>query len=272
MIQPFSNPPENSVTIHPTAIIAPGARLGENVQIGPYCVLGARVTLGDNVRLHSHVVIEGNTEIGEGTEIFPFASIGHVTQDLKYSGEDSLLIIGKNNKIREYATLQGGTQTGIMKTVVGDNCLLMASTHVAHDCLVGNNVILANNATLAGHVEVGDNVNIGGLSGIHQFVKIGSHAIIGGLSAVESDVIPFGLVKGDRAFLSGLNIIGLRRRGFTRERIDTLMWAYEEIFRGVGTRQERIDNLKKSHQDSPDINMLIAFVEKSTRGLCVPRG
>ena len=186
-------------SIHPTAVIDPAARIGAGVSIGPYCVIGPEVTLKDKVILHSHVVIDGTTEIGEETEIFPFASIGHRPQDKKFFGEKSQLIIGQRNVIREHVTMNPGTDGGGLITRVGNDCLFMASSHVAHDCLVGNHVILANNATLAGHVTVGDFAIIGGLSAIHQFVRIGAHAFIGGMSGVEKDVIPFGTVKGERA-------------------------------------------------------------------------
>ena len=200
-------------SIHPTAIIEKSVKIGKNVRIGPYCVLTEQVELDDGVELISHVTLAGRTKIGKETKIYPFSSIGHPTQDLKYKGEPSTLTIGAHNIIREYVTIQAGTAGGIMKTEVGDHCLLMASTHVAHDCILGNRVIMANNATLAGHVIIEDHVIIGGLSAIHQFVRIGAHAIIGGMSAVEHDVIPYGAVKGERANLYGLNLIGLKRRG-----------------------------------------------------------
>ena len=195
--------------IHPTAIVDPAASLGDDVAIGPYCIVGGDAVLGDRVRLHSHVVIGGKTDIGAQTEIFPFASIGLVPQDLKYSGEESTLVIGCRNRIREYATMNPGTADGGMVTRVGDDCLFMVSAHVAHDCIVGNNFILANNATLGGHVVVGDYAILGGLTAVHQFVRIGRHAIIGGMTGVENDVIPYGTVVGDRGQLTGLNIIGV---------------------------------------------------------------
>lgn len=257
--------------IHPTAIIHEGAKLGKHVQIGPYCVVGEHVELGDNVRLHSHVVVEGRTTIGEGTEVFPFASIGHAPQDLKFSGEASTLIIGKNNKIREHVTMNPGTKGDKMTTVVGDNCLFMMASHVAHDCVVGNNVILANNATLAGHVEVGDFSVIGGLSAIHQFVRIGHHAMIGGMSGIENDIIPYGQANGERASLVGLNLIGLKRRQFSREQINNLRSAYRLLFSKEGTLAERIEDVSKRYDDDVIQEVLGFMREESSRALCQPK-
>lgn len=216
--------------IHQSAIISPQAKLGQNVEIGPFCIIGDDVEIGDNSVLKSHIVIEGNTKIGKNNIIFPFATIGVVPQDLKFSGEKARLIIGDNNKIREHVTIHLGTQDGIMETRVGSNCLLMVGAHIAHDCIVGNNVILANNATLAGHVEVADNVVIGGLAAIHQFVRIGNGAMIGGLSGVVSDILPYATVNGERAFVSGLNLIGLKRRGFERTEIHALRNFFKKLF------------------------------------------
>lgn len=258
--------------IHPTAIIADGAEIGKNVAIGPYCVIGANVTLHDNVTLHSHVVIEGTTIIGEGTEVFPFASLGHIPQDLKFGGENSRLIIGKNNKIREHTTMNPGTAGDRMETVVGDNCLFMMSTHVAHDCVVGNNVILANNATLAGHVIVGDNVIIGGLSAVRQFIRIGEHAMIGGMSGVENDVIPYGLVMGERASLAGLNLIGLDRRGFDKGEITELRKAYRELFEGEGVLSDRLDAVTEKYIGISLVRNVVDFINtRSKNALCQPR-
>src|SRR5215469_15415020 len=216
--------------IHPTAVVAPAARLAENVVIGPYCVVGENVTLGPRITLRSHAVVDGRTTIGEGTRLFPFASIGLEPQDLKYRGEKSELIIGRNNTIREYVTMNPGTEGGGMVTRVGDNCLFMAGAHVAHDCQIGNHVILVNHATLGGHVIIEDYAVLGGLSAVHQFVRIGRHAMIGGMSGVERDVIPYGQVMGERARLTGLNIIGMQRRGFSRDDINGLRNAYAYLF------------------------------------------
>jgi UDP-N-acetylglucosamine acyltransferase len=257
--------------IHPTAIVDSKATIGADVSIGPYCIVGPDVVLGDRVELKAHVVVDGHTTIGEGTKIFPFASIGSAPQDLKYHGEPSQLIIGKNNVIREYTTMNPGTEGGGMKTVVGDNCLFMMSTHVAHDCVIGNRVIMANNATLAGHVVVGDNVLIGGLSAVHQFVRIGSFAVIGGMSGVESDVIPFGRVKGERASLAGLNLVGLERGGFDKDTIKTLQRAMKELFDGAGTMDERIEKLAEQYSNNEVVMNMITFARTKERfGLCQP--
>ncbi|MGH1377382.1 MAG: acyl-ACP--UDP-N-acetylglucosamine O-acyltransferase [Alphaproteobacteria bacterium] len=258
--------------IHPTAIVHENAVIGDNVGIGAYCVVGENVSLADNVNLRSHVCIEGHTSIGEGCDIFPFASLGAPPQDLKFAGEVTKLIIGKNNTIREHVTMNPGTKHGAMQTVIGDNCLFMMSSHVAHDCIVGNNVIMANNATIAGHVEVGDFVVIGGLSAVHQFARIGDHAIIGGMSGVENDVIPYGRVKGERASLAGLNLIGLERRGFEKAEIRQLQRAFNQLFGDEGTLEQRLDMVSS---DFPDDNLISTIVEfaraKSSFPLCQPR-
>jgi UDP-N-acetylglucosamine acyltransferase len=260
------------MTIHPTAIIEKGAELGSGVKIGPYCVVGANVKLGNNVELKSHVVVDGYTTIGDETIVFPFASLGHAPQDLKFKGEKSELIIGKKNKIREHVTMNPGTEGGAMKTVVGDNGLFMASAHVAHDCIVGNNVILANNAAIAGHVEVGDFAIIGGLSAVHQFVRIGTGAMIGGMSAVEYDVIPFGLVKGERAHLAGLNYVGLERRGFTRDQIQVMIKAFKHLFEGAGTLSERTEKVANDYKGDQTVMRIIDFVRaKEGRSLLQPK-
>lgn len=256
---------------HPTAIIHPGAQIGANVRIGPYSIVGEHVTLADEVILHSHVVVEGRTTIGKGTTIYPFASIGHAPQDLKFHGEESALIIGENNTIREHVTMNPGTEFGGMVTRVGDNGLFMMACHIAHDCHIGNNVILANNATLGGHVTVGDFAFIGGLAAVHQFIRIGTHAVIGGMSGVENDVIPFGRVKGERAFLAGLNLIGLERRGFTKDQIRQLQKAYSQIFSENGTLEQRLEQAEKDYADQPQIMELIQFAREKTRfPLCQP--
>ena len=230
------------VDVHPTAVVSSQANIGNDVRIGPYCVIGPESVIGDGVFLHSHVVIDGQTVVGEGTNIYPFASIGLPPQDLKYKGEDSSLIIGARNQIREHVTMNPGTEGGGMKTIIGDDCLFMIGSHVAHDCIIGNHVILANNATLGGHVQVGDFAIIGGLSGIHQFVRIGAHAMVGGMSGVEQDLIPYGSAMGERAKLRGLNLIGLQRRDFSREDINILRTAYRLMFAHEGTLSERIDD------------------------------
>lgn len=257
--------------IHPTAIIHPNARIGTNTAIGPYCVIGEHVSIGDNCELKSHVVIDGHTSMGDGCRVFPFASLGHAPQDLKYRGEPSQLIIGNNNTIREHVTMNPGTKTGAMKTVVGDNGLFMMSVHVAHDCVIGNNVIMANNATLGGHVVVGDHVLIGGLAAVHQFIRIGSFAVIGGMSGVESDVIPYGRVKGERAHLAGLNLIGLERGGFEKDTIKTLQRAMKQLFEGDGTMDERIEGLAAAYSNDDVVMQMVAFAKGKERfGLCAP--
>ncbi len=262
-----------SSVIHPSAVVDPAAKIGDDVFIGPFCIVGAHVELGAGVRLHSHAVVEGRTRVGEGTEIFPFASIGHVPQDLKFHGEESELIIGKFNKIRESVTMNPGTEGGGMLTRVGDYGLFMVGAHVAHDCVVGNHVILANNATLAGHVHVGDYAILGGLSAVHQFVRIGAHAMIGGMSGVENDVIPYGLVMGERARLAGLNLIGLERRGFTKEQIRALRSAYKMIFTSPeGTFASRLEEAIRDYAGEELINEVVAFIQaKTSRPLLQPR-
>lgn len=258
--------------IHPTAIVEPGAVLGEGVSIGPYCLVGGEVVLGDGVELLSHVVVTGRTTIGPGTRVFPFAVIGHRPQDMKYKGEPSRLVIGRNNTIREHVTMNPGTEGGGMVTAVGDDGLFMAGAHVAHDCKIGNNVILANNATLAGHVEVGDFAILGGLSAVHQFVRIGAHAMVGGMSGVEHDVVPYAVVMGDRARLSGANLVGMRRRGFTREEIEQLREALRLLFAPEGTMAERLADIGARFPDSRTVRDLVAFVSAdSSRALCKPR-
>ena len=258
--------------IHPTAIVEDGAQIGENVEIGPYSVVGAKVVLGDGVRLHSHVVVGGKTRVGAGTEIYPFASIGLAPQDLKYAGEESELIVGERCRIREHVTMNPGTAGGGLLTQVGDECLFMVGSHVAHDCIVGNNVILANNATLAGHVVVGDFAIIGGLSAVHQFVRIGAHAMIGGMSGVEHDLIPYGSAMGERARLRGLNLIGLQRRDFSRDEINNLRTAYRLLFAQEGTMQERIDDVIALYAEDEGVMEVVEFVRtESSRAILQPK-
>jgi UDP-N-acetylglucosamine acyltransferase len=258
--------------VHPTAIVEPGATLGADVSIGPYCLVGASVALGDGVRLLSHVVVAGRTTIGAGTTVYPFAVIGHRPQDLKYAGEDSRLEIGSGNTIREHVTMNPGTEGGGMVTRVGDNGLYMVGAHVAHDCQVGDNVIMANNATLAGHVVIEDFAIIGGLSAVHQFARIGRHAMIGGMSGVENDVIPYGSAMGDRARLSGLNIVGLKRRGFDRDAIHNLRTAYRLLFAQEGTLAERLDDVIEMYGSEPAVMEIVDFVRAaSSRGVTQPR-
>ncbi len=260
------------MSVHPSAIVEPGAVLGEGVTIGPFCHIGPNVTLGDGVEVMSHVVIGGHTEIGAGTRIFPFAALGMPPQHLKYQGEPSRLIVGRNCILREHVTLHPGTAVGTMETRVGDNCLLMVGVHIAHDCRVGNNVVMANNVLLGGHVEVGDYANFGGAAAVHQFVRIGRYAMIGGLSGVENDVIPYGLVMGERARLSGLNIVGLMRRGFSREQVHTLRNAYRLLFAAEGTLAERLSDVSSLFKDEAPVMDIVGFVKAdSSRSICQPK-
>ncbi|WP_445678416.1 acyl-ACP--UDP-N-acetylglucosamine O-acyltransferase [Radicibacter daui] len=258
--------------VHATAVVDPAARLGQDVIVGPLCVVGPDVELGDGVELKSHVAVAGHTSIGAGTVVFPFASLGHAPQDLKYHGEPSRLEIGARNRIREHVTMNPGTEGGGMLTRVGDDGLYMVGVHIAHDCMVGNRVIMANNVTLAGHVVVEDNVVIGGLSAFHQFVRIGAGAMIGGMSAVESDVVPFALVKGDRAFLDGLNYVGLQRRGVEKAQIHELREIYRQVFEGEGTLKERLAAAAGKVQSGTPAGQIIEFMlARESRAFCQPR-
>ena len=268
----MSNSSLSSSSIHPSALIEEGASVAPDVTIGPFCVVGKNACLESGVILHSHVVVDGYTTIGERTEVFPFVSLGSKPQDLKYAGEISKLIIGKNNVIREHVTMNPGTAGGGMVTRIGDNGLFMVGAHVAHDCRVGDNVILANNATLAGHVTVGSFAILGGLSAVHQFVRIGDHAIVGGMSGVEHDVIPFGSVKGERASLAGLNIIGMRRRGFSRQELDDLRAGYKKLFSGKENFQDRVAGLLSNEIQTKALKKVIDFIQQdSSRAICQPR-
>ncbi|HEY3919625.1 MAG TPA: acyl-ACP--UDP-N-acetylglucosamine O-acyltransferase [Stellaceae bacterium] len=259
--------------VHPTALIEPGAELGVTTKVGPFCHVGRHVQLGEDVELISHVAVAGRTAIGEGTRIFPFASIGHQPQDLKYKGEESRLVIGRNNIIREQVTMNPGTEGGGMVTRIGDSCLFMVSVHVAHDCLIGNQVIMANNAAVAGHVTVGDFAVLGGMSAVHQFVRIGQYAMVGGVTGVERDVIPYGSVMGDRARLCGLNIVGMQRRGFSRDDIQGLRNAYQALFEAEnGTFAERVETVAARFAGVRPVEDLLRFIrEDSPRGLVQPK-
>lgn len=263
---------KTAVTIHPTAIVHPKAVLGAGVEIGPYCVIGPDVVLGDRVHLISHVAVDGRTTIGAESTVYPFASLGQAPQDLKYKGEPSTLEIGVRSRIREQVTMNPGTEGGGMVTKVGDDGLFMVGAHVAHDCILGDHIIMANNATLAGHVVLGDFAVIGGLSAVHQFVRIGPHAMVGGMTGVEQDVIPFGLVMGDRARLTGLNLVGMERRGFAREDIHGVRSAYRMMFGPDGTLAERIEEVAQVFSANQYVRQIIEFARaKSSRGLCQPR-
>ena len=255
--------------IDKTAIIDSKAKLDKNVQIGPYCVIGPNVEIGENTIIQSHVNISVNAKIGKGNNIYPFVSINN-PQDLKYNGESTNLVIGDNNKIREYVTINPGTVGGGGKTVIGDNCLFMISSHIAHDCQVGNNVIIANNVPLGGHAIIEDNVIIGGNSAVQQFTRIGKMAMIGGMTGVLHDVIPYGLSTGNRNSLQGLNLIGLRRAKFKNKYILGLSEAYKEIFASKNIN-ENIAKLNGSLQENPLVQNVIDFITKDKkRSICTP--
>ena len=258
--------------IHPTSIIENGAEIGKDAKIGPYCCIGPNVKIGARVELKSHVVIGGRTEIGDDCKAFPFASIGLQPQDLKFGGEKSTLSIGDRNIVREYVTMNPGTEGGGLATEIGNDNLFMVGAHVAHDCTVGSNVVMANNATLAGHVIVEDYAIIGGLAAIHQFCRIGRHAMVGGMSGVENDIIPYGSVMGGRAWLSGLNLIGLKRRGFSKDEIQSLRVAYRQLFADEGLLSERIEDVADQFPDVDAVREIVEFMRaESQRGLTQPK-
>lgn len=258
--------------VHPTAIVHDGAVLGPGVEVGPYCIVGPQVVLGEGVRLLSHVVVEGVTEIGAGSTLHAFSRLGGAPQHLGHKGEDTRLVVGTGNIIREGVTFNTGTVAGGGLTQVGDNGLFMAGSHVAHDCVVGDNVVFANNATIGGHVTVGDFVFMGGLAAAHQFSRIGRYAFIGGVSAVTKDVIPFGSVWGVHAHLEGLNLVGLKRRGFSRETINDLRSAYRLLFADEGTFQERVDDVARVFAHAEQVVEIIDFIRAdANRPLCQPR-
>lgn len=259
--------------VHPSSIVEAGAKLGEGTIIGPFCQVGPNVVLGEGVELLSHAVVAGNTTIGPRTRIFPFASIGHQPQDLKYKGEPSTLTVGAECIIREGVTMNPGTEGGGMVTRVGDRCAFLANSHVGHDCIVGNNVIFSNNVMLAGHCAVGDFAIIGGGAAVIQFARIGAHAFLGGMSGLENDLIPYGMALGNRAYLSGLNIIGLTRRGFSRAEIHDLRRAYRLMFAAEGTLLERIDDVATEFKDHPIVVEIVEFIRAGgKRSVCTPRG
>jgi UDP-N-acetylglucosamine acyltransferase len=262
----------SSVSIHPSAVVEQGARLGEGVEIGPFCHVGSNVMLGASTKLFSHVAIAGHTTIGARAKVFPFASIGHQPQDLKYHGEASTLTLGDDCLIREGVTMNPGTEAGGMATVIGSRCAFLANSHVAHDCRVGDNVILSNNVMLAGHTNIGDFVILGGGAAVHQFVRIGSHAFIGGLAGVENDVIPYGMALGNRAYLAGLNLIGLKRRGFSREAIHDLRRAYRLLFAAEGTLKERVEDVAAEFATHPQVHEILDFIrDGADRAIVTPR-
>ena len=256
--------------IHNSSVIDKKAKIGKNVKIGPFCFVGPDVEISDNVELISNVHIEGNTTIGEGTNIFPFASLGTQPQDLKFKNEKNSLSIGNNNIIREYVTINPGTEGGGSKTIIGNNCLFMISSHIAHDCNVGNNVIIANNVPLGGHVTIEDSVVIGGNSAVQQFTRIGRLAMIGGMTGVLKDVTPFALSTGNRNYLQGLNLIGLRRKKYDNKKIMDLDKAYKEIF-ATKNLHENLSKINGEHKDNELVSEVVKFIEKDKkRPICSP--
>lgn len=261
-----------SNSIHPTAIVEPGATLGADVKVGPFSIVGAETVLGDGVELISHAVVTGRTTIGPRAKIFPFASIGHRPQDLKYAGEPSTLEIGSDVTIREHVTISPGTAGGGMTTKIGDRCLIMIGVHIGHDCVIGSNVVLSNNVTFAGHCRVDDFVIMSGYSGATQFVHVGAHAFVGGLTKLERDLIPYGTAIGNPAELSGLNLVGLKRRGFDREAIHNLRTAYRMIFAVEGTLRERVDDAAAIFPNDQLVQDVVKFIiEAKDHPLTLPR-
>ena len=257
--------------IHNSSEINKTAKISKNVKIGPFCYVGPGVELSENVELVSNVHIEGNTKVGKGTKIFPFASIGTQPQDLKFKGEKNSLTIGENNSIREYVTINPGTEGGGSKTVIGNNCLFMISSHIAHDCIIGNNVIIANNVPLGGHVTIEDSVVIGGNSAVQQFTRIGKMAMIGGMTGVLKDVIPFGLSIGNRNYLQGINLIGLRRHKYDNQKIIGLDKAYKDIFSSKNLH-ENLSKINGEFKDNELVSEVIKFIEKDKkRPICSPQ-
>ncbi|MDQ5984388.1 MAG: Acyl-[acyl-carrier-protein]--UDP-N-acetylglucosamine O-acyltransferase [Syntrophus sp. SKADARSKE-3] len=256
------------MSIHPTAIISPDARIAEDVEVGPYSLIGPSVTIGKGTKIGPHVVIESHTDIGENCHILQFASIGATPQDLKYQGEETRVVIGNHNTIREFVTIHRATVSDIGVTIMGDHNLIMAYCHIAHNCKLGNHVIMSNAANLAGHIHVEDWAIISGLTGVLQFTRIGAHSIIGGCSAVTMDIPPFVKAQGNTAKLYGLNIVGLKRRGFSEETINALNAAYRIIFRSALLLTKAIEKVRSDVPDLPEIRHLLDFIENSPRGVC----
>jgi len=259
------------MTIHPTAIVHPSAVLGDNVEVGAYSTIGPNVVVGADTQLISHVVLDGHTEIGEGCVLHPFTYLGAPPQHVAHKGEPTRLVVGARNVIREHVTMHTGTVLGGGVTRVGSDSLYMIGSHIAHDCVVGDSVTFANHATLAGHVRVGDYVFMGGLCAVHQFSRIGRYSFVGGGAIVTKDIIPYGSVWGNHAHLEGLNLVGLKRRGFTREVINDLRAAYRLLFADEGTFQERLDDVARVFAGSREVNEIIDFIRADAeRPLCQP--
>ncbi|WOI52753.1 acyl-ACP--UDP-N-acetylglucosamine O-acyltransferase [Parvularcula sp. LCG005] len=259
------------MTIHPTAIVEDGAQVDPSAQIGPYAHVGPHATIGADVTLHAHTVVMGHTSIGARTAVFPFAVLGAPPQHLGYKDEPTTLVIGEGNLIREHVTMHPGTVQGHKTTVVGDNCLFMVGAHVAHDCTVGNNVIFANNATLGGHITIGDFVFLGGLCAIHQYCRVGPYSFLGGGGILTTDVIPYGSAFGNHAKLEGLNIVGMKRRGMSRETIHKIRAAYRMLFAEEGTLKERLEDATEIFKDTAEVMTIIDFMRADAdRPLCLP--
>jgi UDP-N-acetylglucosamine acyltransferase len=257
----------HSANIHPSAVVSSGARIGRDCHIGPYSVVGEEVVLGDGVRLESHCVVDGRTTIGAGTHVFPFVSIGLAPQDLKYQGEPSETRIGKRNHIREFVTIHRGSAGGGMLTQTGDDCLIMAQAHIAHDCKLGDGVIMANAATLAGHVTIEDRANVGAYSGVHQFCRVGREAYIGGYSVVVKDALPFALTVGNHARCFGLNTTGMKRRGYSREVIKSLHHAFRLLLSSKLNTSQALEQIRELILDCQEVAELVRFIETSKRGV-----
>jgi len=253
--------------IHPTAIVGPNAKIGADCYIGAFCVVGDEVSLGDKVHLESHVVIDGKTSVGDETRVFPFVSIGLAPQDLKYKGEPTATEIGKRNHIREFVTIHRGTTGGGGLTRIGDDNLLMAQAHIAHDCQIGNEVIMANAATLAGHVEIADRANVGAYSGVHQFCRVGREAFVGGYSVVVKDALPFAISQGNHAKCYGLNRLGMKRRGYSKETIEKLHHAYHLLLSSKLNTSQAVERMKEEISDCAEVDYLVEFIESSKRGV-----
>ncbi|HEV8593406.1 MAG TPA: acyl-ACP--UDP-N-acetylglucosamine O-acyltransferase [Pyrinomonadaceae bacterium] len=253
--------------IHETAIVGKGAQIGDGCYIGPFCTIGESVTLGANVRLESHVVVDGRTSIGAETQIFPFASIGLAPQDLKYGGEETGTEIGKRNQIREFVTIHRGTAGGGGSTKIGDGNLFMAQAHVAHDCQLGSEIIMANAATLAGHVEIADRANVGAYSGVHQFCRVGLEAFVGGYSVVVKDAPPFAVIQGNHAKCYGLNRVGMKRRGYSKDTIEKLHRAYHLLLSAKLNTTQAVEKIKEEITGCGEVDLLVEFIETSKRGV-----
>jgi UDP-N-acetylglucosamine acyltransferase len=253
--------------IHPTAIVDSGAKIGADCYIGAFCTIGGEVVLGEKVHLESHVVIDGKTSIGDETRVFPFVSIGLAPQDLKYKGEPTATEIGRRNHIREFVTIHRGTSGGGGLTKIGDDNLLMAQAHIAHDCRIGNEVIMANAATLAGHVEIDDRANVGAYSGVHQFCRVGREAFVGGYSVVVKDALPFAISQGNHAKCYGLNRLGMKRRGYSKDAIEKLHHAYHLLLSSKLNTSQAVERMKEEITDCAEVEYLIEFIESSKRGV-----